>query len=160
APSASPNAPNARPATVNANSHSGKRPHSSATNPPSTTTINRVTISPIPPASTIFSTSSPDRETGPRTRREKAFSVRSRASDPDARSTVTNISEIATASAAANLVSGTRETIKTCGEARERTRGAAQYLLVDLDRLTGRGEGAGAEVEVLLSERVEPDYLI
>ena len=95
-------------------------------------------------ASTIFSTTRPVRVSELRTSRSNAFSERSSASDPAASRTATNISDSATATAAANVVSGTRLT--------------ARDLLLDLDRLADRAEDVVGQVEALLGELREADH--
>ncbi len=64
-------------------------------------------------ASTTFSATSVVRETSPRTRRPNACSSRSSASIPAASSTVTNMSEIVTATAIANRSSGVEAPFRT-----------------------------------------------
>ena len=118
APIARPRAAKASADAASAASQSGKRPQSSSMNSPSPPSISRQTTTEQAAASAAFSTSKPVRDTSPRTSRAKAFSSRSSASVPAASSTVTNISETATASATANELSEVVPPSITC----ERTR--------------------------------------
>ena len=140
-PIATPSAANATAAKASASSHAGVRLQPRSRNATSTASITAASAHAHRPARPIFSASSPLRDTSPRTSRPNAFSSRSSASIPAASSSVTNISEITTATS----------TPKTSSDAL----GAADRPLLHPHGAADRGEDRLRDVEVVGGEARE-----